>query len=176
MSVIGPHCPDLNRTYTQINRKGRVNKWRTSVQHWGFKKHLLDACSKWIINFDTWCRLLFRTNCVQSTFMCMKGTWAHVHAVWVSQIHDLCTDFDNFHIILIIFYIIFTLLRGQIRVTTHGLQMRRTLIMFRDPLWCIRAQLTGRTCSPDQHWSPDTPELILETTFITNQLKWWCKH
>ena len=96
--------------------------------------HLLDTCSKWIINFDTWCRLLFRTNCVQSTFMCMKGTWVHVYTVWVSQIHDLCTDFDNFHIILIIFYIIFTLLRGQIRVTTHGLQMRRTLIMFRDPL------------------------------------------
>ena len=47
--------------------------------------------------------------------MCMKGTWVHVYAVWVSQIHDLCTDFDNFHIILIIFYVIFTLLRGEVK-------------------------------------------------------------
>ena len=140
------------------------------------KKDPHDTCSQWTENFNTWCRLLFRTNCVQSTFTCMKGTWTHVHALWVSQTHDLCVDFDNFHVILIIFYTIFTLLRGQIRVTTHGLQMRRTLIMFRDPLWCIRAQLTGSTCLPDQYWSPDTPELILETTFITNQLKWRCKH
>jgi len=38
VSVIGPHCPDLNRTCTQINRWGRINKRCTSVQCWGCKK------------------------------------------------------------------------------------------------------------------------------------------
>ena len=35
---MGSNCLDLNRTYTQINRRGRVNKRHTSVQHWGSKK------------------------------------------------------------------------------------------------------------------------------------------
>ena len=74
--------------------------------------------------------------------MCMKGTWVHVYTVWVSQIHDLCADFDNFHIILIIFYVIFTLLRGRIRVTTNGLQMRRALIIDKVCLACKWMQQT----------------------------------
>jgi len=38
VSVIGPHCSDLNRACTQINRWGRINNWCTSVQYRGFKK------------------------------------------------------------------------------------------------------------------------------------------
>ena len=32
MSVIGPHCHDLNRTYTQINRREHINKQGVSIQ------------------------------------------------------------------------------------------------------------------------------------------------
>ena len=90
----------------------------------------------------------------------MRGTWMHVHAVWVSQLNTWSKNFEHSLLFSIIFEINFMLLRGQRWVTRHDFQVSTNLAEFRDPLWCTQPQLSGRTRAHVLCWSINSPTPI----------------
>ena len=102
-------------------------------------------------------------------FGCMCASCGHPNLSWSTKKIELHTQ------LLIIFVTNFMLLRGQMWITKHNLQISTTLARFGDPLWCIKSQPTGRMWFCVQHWSPDEPKTMLGTPFENINFFRWCE-
>ena len=73
-------------------------------------------------------------------------------------------------IIWILFFIIlsikFMLSRGQMCITTHSLQMNRTLVRFRDTLWCTQSQPNESTWLCESYWRSSQRLITFGTLFF----------
>ena len=61
--------------------------------------------------------------------------------------------------------------RDQICVTTPTLEISKTLVLFRDPIWSTHTQLNGRIWLCESYWSHNVLRTLPGTRFLTIFLK-----